>query len=501
VALLEVQNLNVIIKHKQKHFSVLNGINFSINEGEIVGLAGESGCGKTLTALSVTRFLPQAAQITGGSIQYRPAVGAATGNASGEMIDLCSLDEESLRRIRGKEIAMIFQESRQSLNPLMRIGAQIAETLELHGTEKNAAQKAALDLLYRLKFAEPEKIFHAWPHQLSGGMCQRVMIAIAAICRPRLLIADEPLTSLDTANQDHIVSLLKQINREFGTAILFISHDIPMARHLCSRFLVMNAGKIIDDTGGLTGTIPPREKRPLANISPTDVPALITIRNLSNAYVSRNFGLFGKKKIKPVLRNVNLEIAAGEIFGLSGESGCGKTTLARCILGLIDYEGEIVIGGERQKKPGQIQMVFQDPGASLNPLKKIGWLLEEPLIIRRHGMARLTTRAERSRKVDEMLERVGLDSSYRTRRGHELSGGQKQRVCIARALMLDSKILIADEAISSLDISVGVQILNLFRELRESLGLTILFISHNTSAVEYLCDRMMVMSGGQTPWK
>jgi len=479
VALLEIQNLNVAINHKRANFSVLNGINFSINEGEIVGLAGESGCGKTITSLSVMRLLPPAARITGGSIPYRAA--------SGEMVDLCSLDEESLRRIRGKEIAMIFQESRQSLNPLMRIGTQVAEALELHGTEKHAAQKAALDLLRQLKFPEPEKILHAWPHQLSGGMCQRVMIAIAAICRPRLLIADEPLTSLDTANQTHILSLLKQINREFGTAILFISHDIPVARRFCGRFLVMSAGKIIENTDGLVEAIPSGKNRNLANIPKTDAPALITIRNLSNAYVSRNFGLFGKKKIKPVLRNVNMEIAAGEIFGITGESGCGKTTLARCILGLIDYEGEIVIGSENSRNC-QIQMVFQDPGASLNPVKKIGWLLEEPLIIHRLGAA-----AERSRKVDEMLERVGLDPSYKTRRVHELSGGQKQRACIARALMLDSKILIADEAISSLDISVGLQILNLFRELRESLGLTILFISHNISAVEYLCDRMVVM--------
>jgi ABC-type glutathione transport system ATPase component len=481
VALLEVQNLNVTIKHKHKCFSILNGINFTINDGEIVGLAGESGCGKTLTALSITRLLPPAAYITGGSIQYR--------TASSEMVNLCSLDEESLRRIRGKEIAMIFQEPRQSLNPLMRIGAQIAEALELHGTEKRIAQKAALDLLRQLKFPEPEKIFHAWPHQLSGGMCQRVMIAIAAICRPRLLIADEPLTSLDTANQNHILSLLKQINREFGTAILFISHDIPVARHFCSRLLVMSAGKILENTGGLVEAIPPRENQSLANIPKTDAPALITIHNLSNAYVSRNFGLFGKKKIKPVLHNVNLEIAAGEIFGLTGESGCGKTTFARCILGLIDYQGEILIGGQQRKNYGQIQMVFQDPGASLNPVKKIGWLLEEPLLIHRQGTA-----AERSRKVDEMLERVGLDFSYKTRRVHELSGGQKQRACIARALMPDTRILIADEAISSLDISVGVQILNLFRELRESLGLTILFISHNISAVEYLCDRMVVMT-------
>jgi len=224
---------------------------------------------------------------------------------------------------------------------------------------------------------------------------------------------------------------------------------------------------------------------------------IIQIRNLSAVYESRNFGMFGKKEIKPVLNNINLDIAAAEIFGLTGESGCGKTTLARCILGLINYKGEIIIDGQKQglrpcgfNPAHNIQMVFQDTASSLNPVKKIGWLLEEPLIIRRLG-----TKEQRAQKVDEMLARVGLDSSVKTRRVHELSGGQKQRVCIARTLTLRPKILIADEAISSLDVSAGAQILNLFRELRGNLGLTIIFISHNTGAVEYLCDRVYQLTG------
>jgi len=218
---------------------------------------------------------------------------------------------------------------------------------------------------------------------------------------------------------------------------------------------------------------------------------LLSVKNVSNRYVSRSFGLFGKKEIKPVLKNVHLEIETGKILGLTGKSGCGKTTLANCILGLIDYEGEILLRGSKIKKH-DVQIVFQEPGASLNPQKKIGWLIEEPLVIRRIGRAR-----ERRIKVDKMLLRVGLDPSYKTRNVNELSGGQKQRVCIARALILEPKLLIADEAISSLDVSAGAQILNLFGKLNKSSGLGILFISHNTGAVEYLCDSVLVMENGR----
>jgi len=224
-----------------------------------------------------------------------------------------------------------------------------------------------------------------------------------------------------------------------------------------------------------------------------EAPALLSIRDVSNAYVSRRLALFGKREIKPVLNHVNLELRAGEIFGLTGISGCGKTTLARCILGLVDYEGEILLEGQKQeKKSYKVQMVFQEPGASLNPAKKIGWLMEEPLSIHKIGPAQ-----DRAQKIDEMLIRVGLDPSYKTRRVNELSGGQKQRVCIGRALILQPRLLIADEAISSLDVSAGAQILNLFRELRENYALNILFISHNKDAVEYLCDRVAVMRDGK----
>jgi oligopeptide/dipeptide ABC transporter ATP-binding protein len=274
MALLEARNLSIVLKRKQKYYTAVDGIDITINAGEIVALAGESGSGKSLSALSIARLLPPAAKINGGAIQYQ--------RENGETVNLCSLGEKDLRQIRGKEISMIFQEPRQSLNPLMRIGAQIAETPQLHLMDKKAANEAALNMLRKLKFPQPEQIMDAWPHQLSGGMCQRIMIAIAAICRPRLLVADEPITALDMANRNHIVSLLKDINGEFGTAILFISHDLSVVRHFSSRIMVMYAGKIIEEgpsqtiltepahpyTIGLVGAIPRKENRgrPLANI-------------------------------------------------------------------------------------------------------------------------------------------------------------------------------------------------------------------------------------------
>ncbi|MCL2479934.1 MAG: ABC transporter ATP-binding protein [Treponema sp.] len=269
--LLEINNLSVTVK---KIYTAVDGIDITIDTGEIAALAGESGSGKTLSALSIMGLLPPAANTGSGSMLYK--------TAAGETMDLCTLDEKSMRRIRGKEIAMVFQEPRQSLNPLMRTGKQISEALELHGTDSKSAKDAALDLLHRLQFPQPEKIFTAWPHQLSGGMCQRVMIAIAAICRPRLLVADEPSSALDNATLGHCLALLAQINREFGTAILFITHDLSMAARFCSRMMVMYAGKIIEEgpaaeifsaprhpcTRALAGAIPGTEKkgRPLLTI-------------------------------------------------------------------------------------------------------------------------------------------------------------------------------------------------------------------------------------------
>ena len=520
-ALLEVKNLSVGISRPNDFLTIIDNCSFSIATGEIVALVGESGCGKSITSLSVSRLLPPAARITGGEMLFYRSGGE-------EKTDLCLLDEKELCQIRGKEIAMIFQEPRQSLNPLMRIGSQIAETLQLHngkaGKEKTQAEISyeVLQILRQLNFPNPEKITAAYPHQLSGGMCQRVMIAIAAICRPKLLIADEPTSSLDSENQNNIIELLAQINREFGSAVLFISHDLSLARRFSTRTLVMQKGRIIDE--GISESMFSSPANPYtaqlvaaasgmgkhrsgfdsnaANSSNAAKP-FISVRDLSCSYISRSFGLFGKREEKPVLKSINLDIAAGEIFGLAGESGGGKSTLARCILGLVSYSGDIFIDGQLRQnaaakpgKPGCVQMVFQEPGSSLSPTKKIGWLLEEPLVMHRIG-----TPAERERMVDNMLNMIGLEAMHKTRLVRELSGGQKQRACIGRALMLKPKMLIADEATSALDVFSGSQILNLFSELRKSLGLTILFISHNMEATEKLCDRFAIMRDGKLQFK
>jgi peptide/nickel transport system ATP-binding protein len=472
--LLEVNNLTAGIKKDGTLLQILNGVNFFIDEGEIVGLTGESGCGKTMTALSISNLLPDPIKILDGEVLFND-------------IPLTTLTEKELCSIRGKEISVIFQDTRQSLNPLMRVGAQITEMPELSGS---ADKTRALETLASLGFEEPELVFESFPHQLSGGMCQRVMAAIAAIRRPRLLLADEPSSAQDMESQQRVLSLLIEMNRKYKTSVLIISHDLSIIRQFCSRFLVMRAGKIIEESSTdshFSALYPYGNFRRQEN--QTAKTALLSIRNVSFSYTSRRFSLFGKKEITPVLNDINLELQAGEIFGLTGKSGCGKTTLALCIAGLLDYEGEILLDGQKQKKPPPVQMLFQEAGASLNPTKKIGWLIEEPLVINKRY-----DKKERWRRVDEMLNRVGLDPSFKTRRVHELSGGQKQRVCLARALMLSPRLLIADEAISSLDIPAGIQILDLLRKLNKNFDLTILFISHNKDAVKYLCDRIAVMA-------
>jgi ABC-type glutathione transport system ATPase component len=497
--LLEVKNLTVLHRKETAVIHAVDNLSFHVDEGEILGIAGVSGCGKTTLALAIPKLLSPKAEITQGRIVYQGR-------------DVIPLSEEDMCRLRGDDIAMIFQETKQALNPLVKVGRQIMETLELRASNnskldriaKRQHKKLALEMLSHLGFENAEQIFNAYPHELSGGMSQRVMIAIACIVldsAPRLLIADEPSSSLDEESQRHILSFLLEMNRNYKTTIIIISHDLGIIRQFCTRHFVMQSGKIIEDSAFTSLSFPRRkDKNQSARSVPQDEStreSILSVRNISNVYVSRTLGLIGKKESKAVLHDVNLEIKRGKILGLIGSSGCGKTTLANCILGLISYDGEILIDGETQRaNPHLVQMVFQEPGSSLNPAKKIGWLMEEPLLLHKQADS-YNNAVMRIQKVDDMLRKVGLDPSYKTRQVHELSGGQKQRVCIARALLLEPRLLIADEAISSLDISSGVQILDLLNNLRDSFGLAILFISHNKDAVEYLCDRTLSMKDGR----
>jgi ABC-type glutathione transport system ATPase component len=498
--LLEVKNLTVLHRKKNAVIKAVDDVSFYIDEGEILGIAGVSGCGKTTLALAIPQLLSSKAEIAQGNIIYNGK-------------DLISLSEDELCDVRGKDISMIFQETKAALNPLMKVGKQIAEMLELRGSSDNKQNKNhALEILSHLGFEDAEKIFDSYPHELSGGMCQRVMTSIAAISMiasistPSLLIADEPSSSLDAESQARILSFLLELNRKYNTAIIIISHDLSIIRQFCTRYFVMHSGKIIDDKDFVSLSFPKQDQTIAETKNENDV--LLAVRNVSNCYMNRSLGIIGKKETKTVLRNVDLEIRRGEIVGLTGKSGCGKTTLANCILGLIHYDGTIVIDGQdiqtKKINPHLVQMIFQEPGASLNPTKKIGWLMEEALVMHdKYFLCDSTNERARQRvqsqtqlrlqKVDDMLCKVGLDSSYKTRNVNELSGGQKQRVCIARALLLEPRLLIADEAISSLDVSSGLQILDLLKELRESLGLALLFISHNQDAVNYISDRKAEM--------
>jgi ABC-type glutathione transport system ATPase component len=495
--------------------TLVKNISFDIYEGEIAGLVGESGSGKTLTALSVAGLLDENTFATKGDV----LLGG---------VNLLSLQESEMRKIRGKEISMIFQEPFSSLNPLMKAGAQIAETLELHASSQEACgekgkeliQNQVIELMDKLKLPEPDKLMNTYPHRLSGGMCQRVMIALAMICRPRLLIADEPTTALDLNTQNQILDLLKSINRDLGTSILFISHDLGVVKNLCERTLVMHSGSIVEEgdtektfsapvheyTKGLLSSVPSASGEKMSKGNLTVKEPFLKIRGLSCAYSSRSLGVFGRKEIKPVLDKIDLEIGRGEIFGLVGESGCGKTTLGKCVLGLKDYEGEISVNGRsidrlkghlKDRARGfDVQAVFQDSGSSLNPVKTAAFTLEEPL--RAHAIGnRASGGGERRRKADRMLELVGLDASYRNRKPAELSAGQKQRVAIGAALMLEPGLIVADEPVSALDVSTGAQIISLFRDLNRRLGLAFLFISHNLDLVYGFCDRVAVMKDGR----
>lgn len=486
--LFSVNNLSIAFPEDKGLHTVVNDISFEMEKGQILGVVGESGSGKSMTALAAMGLLKEDAQILNGSICL-----------DGQ--EILKLDRKQQCGLRGSQISMIFQEPMTSLNPVMKIGKQVGESLLLHKDSASVLDKAqvrekVLEALRDVGLANPEKIYDQYPHELSGGMRQRVMIAQAMICEPKLLIADEPTTALDVVVQSQILNLLKELYQKKNVSILFISHDLNVIKELCSDVLVMYKGEIVE-SGPVCSVLeqPKHEytKTLVAAIPNQSMPAqrekaTLSLQDFSVFYTDKENGIFGKKQRRRVVKSVNLNVYEGEILGIVGESGSGKSTLAKAIVGLnTDTEGKMNL--DASIKP---QMVFQDPFGSLNPSRTIGWILEEPLRVRG-----IRDKKERQELVCSMLQDVGLNESYYGRYPRELSGGQRQRISIAAALLMNSKLLVADEPVSALDVTVQSQILNLLLEVHKKKGLTLVFISHDLNIVRHICHRVAVMYEGE----
>ncbi len=511
---LEVKDLRVGYIVDGDYAEAVRGISLSVSEKEVVGLVGESGCGKTATALSIMRLLPQNGKIKSGRVIF-------------EGKDLVGLNESQMRNIRGQEIAMIFQEPFTALNPVIRIGQQITEAALAHPVRniisngpgskhisKGKARSLAFDLLKKVRLDNPERIYYDYPHQLSGGQRQRVLIAIALVHGPKLLIADEPTTALDVTTQSEILKLLLELKESMKMSVLFITHDFGIINEVADKICVMKDGEIVEEgkkeeiltlpkhryTQRLLGAVPKIEnaKQQEQSIPAGDI--LIETKSLAKSFTIER-GLLRKAigKIDAV-KDVNIKIKKGQTFGLVGESGCGKTTLGRLLIGLIEpNQGEILIAGKSLKgylkdSPQEIrqmmQIVFQDPYSSLDPRMTMGNIvLEGPSILGK-------TRSQKEATLSEVLEKVRLSAQDRNKYPHQFSGGQRQRIAIARALATKAQFLVLDEPVSSLDVLIQKDILDLLKSLQKELNLTYLFISHDLRVVEVMSDEIAVMYQG-----
>ncbi|HEX3077294.1 MAG TPA: ABC transporter ATP-binding protein [Lachnospiraceae bacterium] len=493
---LEVSDLQIGFGRKNHMQMAVDGISFSVNKGEILGIVGESGSGKSLTAHTLLGLQTKEATITSGNVQF-------------DGTDILTISEKQRLKYLGSELSIIFQEPMTSLNPVMKVGKQVDEMLLLHSDlRKDEIRERTLEALREVELANPEQIYEKYPHQLSGGMRQRVMIAMAMICKPKLMIADEPTTALDVSVQAQILQLIKRLNREHGVSVILISHDLGVIRNTCDRTIVMSNGRIVEQgdvndifrnpkeeyTRKLIQAVPTLKDRLQEKKSGTrkvseevrimEAP-ILSVNNL-NVYYQEN-GLMKKNDRKQIVNEATFTVQSGEIVGIVGESGSGKTTLGKAITGLNpNMEGDIILS---ERHP---QMVFQDPYSSLNPAKKVGWILEEPLRIQ-GGY----TKQQRLQKVNKILSEVGLPEDTRHRFVSQLSGGQRQRVSIAAALMLQSKFVVLDEPVSALDATIQKQIIELLLQIREQHGLTYLFISHDMNVIHEICDRVLVMLQGR----
>lgn len=507
--MIKIENLSVAFDGTE----VVKKVCLTIADGEIVGVVGESGSGKSVTALTMMGLVSEEATITSGKVWYDDTLLLEAGKPR---------DKALYRSFQGSKMSMIFQEPMTSLNPTKRVGNQVEEMLKLHTTDLTAKQmkEKVLEAFLSVGLKDTERVYDCYPHQLSGGMRQRVMIAMAIILHPGLVVADEPTTALDVSVQSQIIRLLRKINKEQKNSMLFITHDLNLAKRLCNRVVVMKDGNVVESgtvseifdhpkeeyTRKLIEAVPSREKKmqrfalsvgDLQEASgqnmPLQKPDILEVKDLNVSYMDGSNSLFSSKKKKQVVTGATFTMKQGEILGLVGESGCGKTTLSKAILGMNkDVEGSII------HHSSQPQMIFQDPYSSLNPAKTIGWLLQEPL--RAAGLRDKKyemTKQDREAAAFDMLHKVGLSDKYFYRKSSQLSGGQRQRISIAQALITRPGLVIADEPVSALDVTIQAQIMELMRKLQEEMKLSFLFISHDINVIYQMSDRIMVMKEGR----
>ncbi len=496
MSLLDIRNLSLKIGGA----SILRDVSLYIAPGQIHGLIGESGSGKSMTALSVMRLLPHGAEIS-GQIVLGDHDMVQTGEA-----DLCKL--------RGKEVGMVFQEPMSALNPVRPIGAQVAETILIHEhhTSRLDAMGRAAEALERCELPNDQYPLSRYPHELSGGQCQRVVIAMAIALRPKLLIADEPTTALDVTTQAQVLQLLKRLVAEDGMGLMLITHDLAVVADMADHISIMKSGEIVE--AGPTAQIFQQMRHPYtqalfaASGHQPDRRAvqartpLLSVRNVVRDYLVPRDGLFGRRGTHRAVDDVSFELFKGESLGLVGESGCGKSTLTRAILGLEEVQaGQITLDGQpvfTAHKPNRavrarMQAVFQDPYGSFNPRHRVARLITEPF----HLIETPPTGSARQHAIAEALEAVGMQPSDQDKFIHEFSGGQRQRLAIARALIIKPDLIVLDEAVSALDVSIRAQILDLLAGLSDRFGLSYLFISHDLSVVRRVTDRVMVMKAGR----
>jgi peptide/nickel transport system ATP-binding protein len=509
-ALLEVEDLSVSFATEDGEVQAVNGASFAIVRGQTLGVVGESGSGKSVSAMSVLGLTRAEGARVSGSVQFAGR-------------DLLALEERQLRSVRGNEIAMVFQDPLSSLHPMYRVGAQIVEAIRAHrDVAKAQARRRAVELLAQVGIPDPAKRADSYPHELSGGPRQRVMIAMALANDPALLIADEPTSALDVTVQAQILELLRRLRRERGMALMLVTHDFGVVAEMADEIAVMYAGQVVERGPAervLTAPEHPYTQRLLRAVPSLEQPrATSALRGVSESKPAPLLRVSGLVKEYPVDRGVMIrrhhgtvravdgiafEVMPGETFGIVGESGSGKTTTARLIARLLeptagevwfeDREITALRGAALRQVRRELQVVFQDPYSSLNPRRTIGAILAEPLTIHRVG----SDRGERRQAVTELMEMVGLSPEHVNRYPHEFSGGQRQRIGIARALALRPKLLIADEPVSALDVSIQAQILDLLTDLKRRLGLTMVFISHDLSVIKQMCDRVAVMHDGR----